>query len=549
MAKNIEINVKTANGYELLYPAVNPDILKIDSSNVQVDSTLSEKLGLNDGANMGDVLGKLESGVFYNKSPYQVDNLNTTPEISQNASFNHAVVSNGSNFLWIYFNKNTSYTYGKNELCFSSTLFGESESISYAFNSYNNYTSFRFSPGSLVYHKDVGWVVFGLKIYGTGYGDWRGCILQSSDGKNYKEIEQAKTDSFLTNPNIVQIMYANEKFYIGEYYSDDDGNYGATYIYDKNFSRLQIFNNYRGAVEIAVNNYTNETLLFTQKDGSSNIIELAYSTDGLNFYNVKSSNNGYNVGTRAIGLSEGGFIIKAGGNFFKAKFTTLSNNYYLHTDTILYTYNGSIYGNLEEINGVITSVDGFAGKNIYTEDYGVSWKKSTIPTFSMPTRYGGLYSFIVNNQIYIIPYGVAPFLTSSDGIEYTTTHTEYKNYLLDTLANKLSIPVDQILSNTNNNAKIEYGTYTGTGARSVTLTASFEPKIVFVQGNQDSTGGGSTIAVNNKYGYSWNADGGAQHTNTTWDKTSVCLSNTSSNDSYSGYFNGNKINFRYVILG
>lgn len=502
MAKNIEINVKTANGYELLYPAVNPDILKIDSSNVQIDNVLSEKLGLSNGANMSDMLGKLENGVFYNKSPYQVDNLNTTPLISRSPNYNHSVVSDGNNFLWIYFNKNTSYDYGKNELCFGSTLFGESENLSYTFNSYSSYTSFRFSPNSLVYHKDVGWIASGLKIYGNGYYEFIGCILQSSDGKNYKEIEQAKTDNVLRNSEIIQILYANEKFYIGSVGSDDDGDYGGTNIYSKNFSQLNFFQNY-GAVEIAVNRYTNETLLFTTTYNNNNIFSLAYSTDGVTFYNTSSSNSQYNSGCMAIGLQEGGFLIKSGNVFYKAKFTSLDNNRYLHTDTILYIYNnGSYYGNLEEINGVITSVDGMVGKNVYTEDYGVSWKESTIPTFPMPSNYGGLYSFIVNNQVYIIPYGVTPYLTSSNGIEYTKTHTKYKNFLLNALTDKLSIPAEQIVSNDNNISKFEYGSYIGNGDNYINIVCPFEPKTVIVQYTQESNLSefATMIAIKNKSG-------------------------------------------------
>lgn len=66
MAKNIEINIKTSTGdYETLYPSVNPDILKLNSGNVNIDNSISEKLGLSNGSTINDVLGKfIDTGVF-----------------------------------------------------------------------------------------------------------------------------------------------------------------------------------------------------------------------------------------------------------------------------------------------------------------------------------------------------------------------------------------------------------------------------------------------------------------------------------------------------
>lgn len=66
MAKNIEINIKTSTGaYEILYPSVNPDILKLNSGNINVDNSISESLGLGAGSTINDVLGKfVDTGVF-----------------------------------------------------------------------------------------------------------------------------------------------------------------------------------------------------------------------------------------------------------------------------------------------------------------------------------------------------------------------------------------------------------------------------------------------------------------------------------------------------
>ena len=66
MAKNIEINIKTSTGvYETLYPSVNPEMLKLNSGNVNIDNSISESLGLGAGSTINDVLGKLgNSGVF-----------------------------------------------------------------------------------------------------------------------------------------------------------------------------------------------------------------------------------------------------------------------------------------------------------------------------------------------------------------------------------------------------------------------------------------------------------------------------------------------------
>lgn len=64
-SKNIEINIKTSTGsYETLYPSVNPEILKLNSGNVNIDNSISESLGLSDGSTINDVLGKMTSGVY-----------------------------------------------------------------------------------------------------------------------------------------------------------------------------------------------------------------------------------------------------------------------------------------------------------------------------------------------------------------------------------------------------------------------------------------------------------------------------------------------------
>lgn len=65
-SKNIEINIKTSTGdYETLYPSVNPEILKLNSGNVEISTDLSEKLGLQPGSSIEDILTKLgNSGVY-----------------------------------------------------------------------------------------------------------------------------------------------------------------------------------------------------------------------------------------------------------------------------------------------------------------------------------------------------------------------------------------------------------------------------------------------------------------------------------------------------
>lgn len=85
MAKNIEINIKTSIGdYETLYPSVNPEILKLNSGNVNIDNSISEKLGLSDGSTINDVLGKLESGVYQSSFEEIIDKFGINWETENN---------------------------------------------------------------------------------------------------------------------------------------------------------------------------------------------------------------------------------------------------------------------------------------------------------------------------------------------------------------------------------------------------------------------------------------------------------------------------------
>lgn len=85
MAKNIEINIKTSEGiYETLYPSVNPDILKLNSGNVNVDNSISESLGLGAGSTINDVLGKMTSGVYQNDFEQIIDKFGINWETESN---------------------------------------------------------------------------------------------------------------------------------------------------------------------------------------------------------------------------------------------------------------------------------------------------------------------------------------------------------------------------------------------------------------------------------------------------------------------------------
>ena len=52
MSKKIELNIKTENGYEVLYP-------KTDSSNNIVNTEILNKFGLSEDGNVSDVLNEL----------------------------------------------------------------------------------------------------------------------------------------------------------------------------------------------------------------------------------------------------------------------------------------------------------------------------------------------------------------------------------------------------------------------------------------------------------------------------------------------------------
>lgn len=530
MAKNIEINIKGSDGnYEVLYPKVNPDILKIDSSNVQVDATLSEKLGLNDGANMGDILGKLESGVFAQDAPYQVDNNSSTGNMSY-----QYVAGNGKEWVWIFYNKNPSYVYGKNQLCFGEVLFGESKTINITLNKYSNTTYSRYSPEGVLYHKDIGWYSYGTKHSNDNYSGLRYCIIHSQDGVSWNEITY-------DNQYISCLEYFNNHFYVGYYdNSGDDSASGGISVFDKNWSRVS--GGYLNTITpkyIYANIYTGEVVgIFYNGSMYSNTY---YSPDGLNFYSC-STYNISNIGSylQFSGLPDGGFLIASTAKFWRAKFenysTTSGNTKRQYTPTVsnIFTVANSGLRSLVELNGIISTITG-TGAVSYTEDYGMTWKSTTCPTFNVSGN--NVFSLVLNNQIYVFPYDKSPYLTSSDGITYTTTHTEYKRFLLDALSNKLKIPGEQIL-NSEEFAKVETGSYTGTGnygqSSSCSLTFSFVPSLLIISSNNNQryNSGYIVCAIGGKSGDNQPIVASVEGSTVTWYNTSGALYQLNASQTY-----------------
>lgn len=86
MAKNIEINIKTDSGYEVLYP-------RVSGNNSDISTDISSQFGLNEGSSIGDVLSKIgNTGVF---SGYTEKMENNYGDVWSSESYN-IEIDNGS---------------------------------------------------------------------------------------------------------------------------------------------------------------------------------------------------------------------------------------------------------------------------------------------------------------------------------------------------------------------------------------------------------------------------------------------------------------------
>ena len=90
MAKNIEINIKTNDGYETLYPKVN-------GNNTELSSDILQKFGVESGS-LSDILDKLSNSVGYKEDVFKISDIGSIwsgIEMSTNGSYGRQLIAVG----------------------------------------------------------------------------------------------------------------------------------------------------------------------------------------------------------------------------------------------------------------------------------------------------------------------------------------------------------------------------------------------------------------------------------------------------------------------
>lgn len=231
MAKNIEINIKTSTGvYETLYPSVNPEMLKLNSGNVNIDNSISESLGLGAGSTINDVLGKLgSSGVYSDTEKVLILDYGQKVEEIQSNSVGQ--------INWDY---DTCNITGKSEWCYHA----HQQSYEYGTDTYK--------------YKN---------IYVVGYN------VKTKEKIEYTII----TEDFGYSYSNVITVWGNDKIIIGgaKSYISNDTEFNFTEITDLSSTSMS-----RGC-------YFQGNYLFATKPESGQIADKFYSSDGRNWIKEK----------------------------------------------------------------------------------------------------------------------------------------------------------------------------------------------------------------------------------------------------------------------
>lgn len=513
MAKNIEINIKTSTGgYETLYPSVNPEILKLNSGNVNIDNSISEKLGLSDGSTINDVLGKMESGVYLENQPYTNYDLfsnNTDLGEYQQIIDNVAYLCKGTSTSI----DDTNYYYAQ---IFTKNLkTGES------------YQTEKFQMnwgGAIEYNYFISYLPF------VKAGD-RICCFCSTEFYYYTLdngvtwIKETPTlvktvTSFLAliPQERSRIFYKDGKIL----FVNNSGRFVSLFI-NENICRISDSYSYNSEV-VYFNNYIYVILI-----GGSSSKRYYYAYRCL-FDNVLSSGWTWeNSATVLTSSSTSSFVYfnviddtlyfsnNIGGYYIKANQTEWTIKNTLKNCVALYYINNLYYFWGYATPGSASSPT-YSNMSIYDSSFNL------LSTLKSNTDFIYINYDELNEVFYYFTY-------QNHNLLQTNFIKLYTQYLTDVVSKQLSIPASQIVGGTG--IKFEQGTYTGTGGKTVTLTFVNEPDYIFVYYGKESSSNSSydkisaflKKGINSAISIIYSSNGHSDLT-LTWKNTTVSWTNS-----------------------
>lgn len=541
MAKNIEINVKTANGYELLYPAVNPDILKIDSSNVQVDNTLSEKLGLDDGANLSDMLGKLESGVLAKITTVGYDYYSGLAL----GYLNNYV----SGYKQITYGKGIYYLTNNNKNGWIQNLSAvQLNNPTYSYSGVETTTL-----DSAIYCED-GYFYTGNN---DGYGDYK--IYYSLDGKSY--TAGGATHQTGGAQTITWAKSYNNILFFTRGYAGSEDDYDVTYSSVDHGKTIVTLWSVDASTSFALRVFYVKDIGYfalNGKRGSSNNITYYFSKTGTdNYYDWDSHILTLDTNiipilfkNQIIGISSDRIIVLSGKEDGTLEITydytapiTWSN---YNTTDIMFECNNN-YMVFFTKNSQYYYINSFTGNS------------SDFQTVTLPDNFSySNYSNLVylNNEFVLTPkytlYSTVPILTSTNGKVFTDKYYENQTRLFNMINQELKLVPESILNlDLDGLAKIDYGTYTGSGSTSWSLTTPFDVKLLMIIDYDTSnySNVNQTTFIKTSWGIvttTASASTSSPTTKITWTTSKISATLISGAPAY---MNKNKTKYYYVMIG
>lgn len=526
MAKNIEINIKTSEGvYETLYPSVNPDILKLNSGNVNVDNSISESLGLGAGSTINDVLGKMTSGVYLENQPYinydlfsNNTNIGDYKQVIDGVAYQCKITTLDSGDDTFYYAQ-----------IFSKDLKTEEthQTEKYQINLY----SYLYN-----YYNILNFVKAEEKIYCFCSKDFYFCT--SNKGISWEKIFPSINTTATTGLDLIpyentDIVYKNNIIL----FINDFGRFVSIFINENKCnisesshfsSNVIIYNNYAWCVSISGSSsytYYNLLKILLSDIGTSVSFTQVNSFVGnsrryASFLNV--ANNIMFLTNQSISK----YSIDKGitWNSWSVK-TTCRNIYFINNSYYFWGYANPASPN-EKVN---------ANMSIYDSSFNL------LSTLKANTD----FIYVEYNELNKIFYY---FTYQNHNLLQTNPIFLYQQYLVDVLSKQLTIPASQIVGGTG--IKFEQGTYTGTGGKTVTLTFVNEPDYIFVYyyKTNSSNSSYSKVSAFLKKGIDKEIDvfyfeSNISKITSTWNNTTVSLYNSNGGDIA---LNGNNYTYYYI---
>lgn len=449
MAKNIEINVKTNDGYEVLYP-------KINSNNTEISNDVLEKFGIENG-NLNDVLEKLSGSVIVEPGQLKVSDIgenwtNLSNSLSLGTWYGKSRIAIGK-YIWYITDSsgNTSVIQG-----------WDTETMA------TKKSSYSFGIGLVGIFK-INETTFG--VFGTS------SIFITSDFMNTWTKYDCKTTSgtSCTFTSYTSMCVYKNRLYICGAGSDKN----TFYISEENdYSNLISFSNtYKGPYgQIAC---SDNVLAYTNRTGSDSRYQyLFYTTaDDVTSPNLTSLwNKDLKVNTLSLiylnnkfwNFGSGSPAIKCysyNESTSKLDVTVLNYDYssYGASDIVFdgTYYYISFYSNLDEdstgSNGIIRVNEDFTNQTVLKDN----------------TYESGFIGLCYCNNVLV----AFPFTMKSYNNIYSKSKININNYLMNFLKEKITVSGELVF---------EYGNFIGTGTHTEyvysTLTFNKRPTWVIFPG-------------------------------------------------------------------